>query len=75
MRTRPAWEIPTPTARRSSTCSSFVRGAAGVTWEPGTLVDSVVGLGRQFTAGDLDGDGKIDIAVASKHGAFLFFQK
>ena len=52
----------------------LVRGAAGVTFEP-HLVDSTVGLGRQFTAGDLDGDGKIDIAVASKHGAFLFFQK
>ena len=52
----------------------LVRGAAGVTWEP-HLVDSVEGLGRQFTAGDLNGDGKVDIAVASKHGAFLFFQQ
>ncbi|MEA2698274.1 MAG: hypothetical protein QOI66_2545 [Myxococcales bacterium] len=39
------------------------------------LVDSEVGLGRQFTAADLNGDGKVDIAVASKHGAFLFFQQ
>lgn len=52
----------------------LVRGAAGVSWEP-HLVDSEVGLGRQFTTGDLNGDGKIDIAVASKHGAFLFFQQ
>jgi hypothetical protein len=52
----------------------LVRGAGGVSWEP-HLVDSVVGLGRQFTTGDLNGDGKVDIAVASKHGAFLFFQQ
>jgi hypothetical protein len=51
-----------------------VRGAQGVTWEP-HLVDSEVGLGRQFTATDLNGDGKVDIAVASKHGVFLFFQR
>jgi hypothetical protein len=52
----------------------LVRGAGGVTFEP-HLVDSVVGLGRQFAVGDLNGDGKIDIAVASKHGAFLFMQQ
>jgi hypothetical protein len=51
-----------------------VRGAGGVTFEP-HLVDSIVGLGRQFTVGDLDNDGKVDIAVASKHGVFLFIQK
>jgi FG-GAP-like repeat len=51
-----------------------VRGAGGVTFEP-HLVDSVEGLGRQFTTGDLNNDGKVDIAVASKHGAFLFFQQ
>ncbi|HSZ83100.1 MAG TPA: VCBS repeat-containing protein [Polyangia bacterium] len=49
-------------------------GAASVSWEP-HLVDSVVGLGRQFTVGDLNGDRKVDIAVASKHGVFLFFQQ
>lgn len=43
-------------------------------WEP-HLVDSEVGLGRQLATGDLNGDGKVDIAVASKHGACLFFQK
>jgi hypothetical protein len=52
----------------------LIRDANGVTWEP-HLVDSEVGLGRQFTSGDLNGDGKIDIAVASKHGVFLFFQE
>lgn len=51
----------------------LIRDATGVIWEP-HLVDSEVGLGRQFTTGDLNNDGKIDIAVASKHGVFLFFQ-
>jgi hypothetical protein len=49
-------------------------GAAAVKFEP-HLVDSVEGLGRQFTVGDLNNDGKVDIAVASKHGVFLFFQQ
>jgi hypothetical protein len=44
------------------------------TYEP-HMVDNVVGLGRQFSVGDLNGDGKVDIAVGSKHGAFLFFQQ
>ena len=52
----------------------LVRAGKTVTWEP-HLVDSEVGLGRQFSVGDLNGDGKVDIAVASKHGAFLFFQE
>jgi hypothetical protein len=52
----------------------LVRSAGQVSWDP-HLVDSEVGLGRQFSSGDLNGDGKVDIAVASKHGAFLFFQQ
>jgi hypothetical protein len=52
----------------------LVRDARGVSWEP-HLVDSEVGLGRQLTATDLNGDGLVDIAVASKHGVFLFFQQ
>jgi hypothetical protein len=52
----------------------LIRSAQGVAWEP-HLVDSEVGLGRQFTAVDLNDDGKVDIAVASKHGVFLFFQQ
>jgi hypothetical protein len=52
----------------------LVRDAHGVSWEP-HLVDSEVGLGRQLTATDLNGDGLVDIAVASKHGVFLFFQQ
>ena len=52
----------------------LVRGAQGPTFEP-HVVDREVGLGRQFAVGDLNGDGKVDIAVAGKHGAFLFFQQ
>ncbi|HEX2879734.1 MAG TPA: VCBS repeat-containing protein [Polyangiaceae bacterium] len=52
----------------------LIRDETGVTWEP-HLVDSEVGLGRQFTTGDLNNDGKVDIAIASKHGVFLFFQE
>jgi hypothetical protein len=51
----------------------LVRTGKVVSWEP-HLVDSEEGLGRQFATGDLNGDGKVDIAVAGKHGAFLFFQ-
>ena len=64
---------PDAVARRCSTSFRLNRGTKGVTWEP-HLVDSEVGLGRQFVATDLNGDGKTDIAVASKHGVFLFMQ-
>jgi hypothetical protein len=52
----------------------LLRSAQGVVWEP-HLVDSEVGLGRSLTATDLNGDGLVDIAVACKHGVFLFFQQ
>jgi hypothetical protein len=52
----------------------LVRTTGVVSWEP-HLVDSVEGLGRQLTATDLNGDGLVDIAVASKHGVFLFLQQ
>ena len=44
-----------------------------VTWEP-HLVDKVVGLGRQFTTADVNGDGLQDVLVGSKHGTFVFLQ-
>lgn len=35
----------------------------------------VVGIGLQIRAGDLDGDGRVDIAVAGKSGTFLLFNR
>ena len=37
------------------------------------LVDNVFGVGRQVTVGHLNGDGIVDICVASKVGLALFF--
>jgi hypothetical protein len=37
-------------------------------------IDSDSGVGTQFWTGDLNADGRIDIAVANKHGAFVFTQ-
>ncbi|MEY2599932.1 MAG: hypothetical protein RLZZ142_2191 [Verrucomicrobiota bacterium] len=39
------------------------------------LVDDASGVGTQVTTGDLNKDGKVDIAVANKSGVFLFLQK
>jgi len=54
----------------------LIRGAGGaVTWEP-HLVDMEVGLGKGgVCAADFNGDGLMDLGVASKHGVFLFFQQ
>jgi hypothetical protein len=47
----------------------------GATYEP-HLIDSEVGLGKGGpVVVDLNGDGLPDIATASKHGVFIFFQK
>jgi hypothetical protein len=39
------------------------------------LIDDDSGVGRQITAGDLNGDGKTDIVVANKKGVFAFLQR
>jgi hypothetical protein len=39
------------------------------------LIDNASGVGTQVTLGDLNQDGKPDIAVANKSGVFLFRQK
>ena len=39
------------------------------------LIDSDSGIGTQITAADLDGDARIDIAIANKKGAFVFLQQ
>ena len=38
-------------------------------------IDNDSGVGTQVTTGDINGDGKIDIAVANKSGVFLFLQE
>jgi hypothetical protein len=56
----------------------LIRNAAmpgGATYEP-HLIDSEVGLGKGGpVVVDLNGDGLLDIATASKHGVFIFFQQ
>ena len=39
------------------------------------LIDDNSGLGTQFDTADLNGDGKVDIAGATKKGVFVFTQK
>ncbi|MFC4992093.1 FG-GAP repeat domain-containing protein [Rubritalea tangerina] len=37
-------------------------------------IDNDSGVGRQFSTGDLNGDGKVDIVTANKKGVHLFIQ-
>jgi hypothetical protein len=39
------------------------------------LIDADSGAGTQITVGDVNGDGRPDIVVANKKGAFVFIQK
>ena len=39
------------------------------------LIGSDSGVGTQIATGDLNGDGKVDIAVANKKGVFIYFQR
>ncbi len=51
------------------------RGAGGsVTYTP-HLIDDASGVGCQFPVGDINGDGKPDLAIVNKKGAFVFLQK
>lgn len=45
-----------------------------VDWVP-QLVDNNSGVGTQVVAGDVNGDGLLDIVVANKKGAFVHFQR
>ena len=39
------------------------------------LIDDQSGVGTQVMAGDLNGDGKPDVIVGNKRGAFIFLRK
>jgi hypothetical protein len=46
-------------------------GSGGATFVP-HRIDDKSGVGVQFTAADVNGDGRADILTVSKLGAFLF---
>jgi hypothetical protein len=50
------------------------RTAGGVSWTK-HLIDDTSGVGNQVVVGDIDGDGRLDIASANKHGVFVFVQR
>jgi hypothetical protein len=50
------------------------RGAQGARFIP-HLIDEQSGVGTQATAGDLNGDGRPDVVIANKKGAFVFLQR
>lgn len=49
------------------------RTASGLCFTP-HLIDADSGVGTQLTTGDANGDGRLDIVVANKKGAFVFLQ-
>lgn len=48
---------------------------AQLRFERHTIAEGLVGTGLQIRTADLDGNGKLDIAVAGKSGTYLLFQK
>lgn len=50
------------------------RSAAGTVFTP-HVVDSLDGIGKQVTVGDLNGDGKPDFVTANKKGLFAYIQE
>lgn len=65
-----------PGARDPAVLYCFLtrRTADGVSFLP-VLVDDNSGVGRQVSARDLNGDGKVDLLVGNKKGTFLFLQR
>ena len=50
------------------------RSGRVVTWTK-HLIDDTSGVGNQVVVGDVDGDGRLDVASANKHGVFVFLQR
>jgi hypothetical protein len=49
------------------------RTATGAQYKP-TLIDDDSGVGTQLTTADVNADGRVDLIIANKKGAFLFLQ-
>lgn len=52
----------------------LTRYAGSVQWSA-NLIDDASGVGTQVTAGDVSGDGRPDVVVGNKRGAFVFLRK
>jgi FG-GAP-like repeat len=65
---------PDPNAPAKLYWFSLERGASGAHFAP-HLVDDASGVGTQVTAADVNDDGRIDIVVGCKKGAFVFLQE
>ncbi|WP_157899573.1 FG-GAP repeat domain-containing protein [Luteitalea pratensis] len=50
------------------------RSGTTVSWTK-HLIDDTSGVGNQVVLGDVDGDGRLDVASANKHGVFVFLQR
>jgi len=50
------------------------RTASGMTWSK-HLIDDASGVGNQVLVGDVNGDGRLDVASANKQGVFVFEQQ
>jgi hypothetical protein len=65
---------PEPNAPHVLWWFELKRADGKATWTP-HLIDDNSGVGTQVMAGDINGDGKPDVVVGNKAGAFVFLQK